>query len=114
MSHPCPKVIVKVALLFSFVAFVTFHQVVPGDDDCAHLAKARTSAHTRTLFPVFGETLDLVVPEENQTDSSLLLFSVKDLGPLGDSLPLGEALLPLQRIPPATVDASLVGVQEVF
>ena len=87
---------------------------MPGDEDCAHLAKARTSAHTRTLFPVFGETLDLVVPEENQTDSSLLLFSVKDLGPLGDSLPLGEALLPLQRVPPATVDASLVGVQEVF
>ena len=102
-------------MLFIFLfAIVTFHQVVPGDDDCAHLAKARTSAHTRTLFPVFGETLDLVVPEENQTDSSLLLFSVKDLGPLGDSLPLGEALLPLQRVPLATVDASLVGVQEVF
>ena len=88
-------------------------KVVPGDEDCAHLAKARTAAHTRTLFPVFGETLDLVLPEDSQTDSSMLLFSVKDLGPLGDSLPLGEALLPLHRLPPASVDASLVGVQEV-
>ena len=88
-------------------------KVVPGDDDCAHLAKARTAAHTRTLFPVFGETLDLVLPEASRTDSSMLLFSVKDLGPLGDSLPLGEALLPLNRLPPASVDASLVGVQEV-
>ena len=88
-------------------------KVVPGNDDCAHLAKARTAAHTRTLFPVFGETLDLVVPEASQADSSMLLFSVKDLGPLGDSLPLGEALLPLHRLPPAPVDASLIGVQEV-
>ena len=88
-------------------------KVVPGNDDCSHLAKARTAAHTRTLFPVFGETLDLVVPEASQADSSMLLFSVKDLGPLGDSLPLGEALLPLHRLPPAPVDASLIGVQEV-
>ena len=75
------------------------------DGEARHLAKGRTSARCRTLFPEFGESLELVLPPHSS--SSLLLVSVKDRGPLGDSLPLGEALLPLSSLSPAPPHALL-------
>ena len=83
-------------------------KVVPGP-----LARARTSSRPRTLFPLFSETLDLAMAEgwDWGPDSCLLLLTVKDLGPLGDSLPLGSCLLPLSQLPPSPPDASLATVE---
>ena len=58
----------------------------------------RTRCQARTLFPLFDETFDVVVPRELRPEASFLVFAVKDRGPLGDKLLLGEALVPLAEV----------------
>ncbi len=74
-------------------------KLVPGTSTVA-IAKVRTVTKSRTLFPLFDETFDLVVPESSPRDRTFLLFSVKERGPLGDKILLGEAVLPVENIPP--------------
>ena len=74
-------------------------KLVPGPSGAVALAKVRTATRSRTLFPLFDETFDLVVPESCGRDRTFLLFAVKDRGPLGDKILLGEAVLPLENIP---------------
>ena len=58
----------------------------------------KTTPRSRTLFPMFDETFDLVLPGEVPLESLFLLLSVKDLGPLGDRILLGEAIVPLTEV----------------
>jgi hypothetical protein len=74
-------------------------KLVPGMGGAVTLAKVRTATRSRTLFPLFDETFDLVVPEACPRDRTFLLFAVKDRGPLGDKILLGEAVLPVENIP---------------
>jgi hypothetical protein len=74
-------------------------KLVPGTGGAVALAKVRTVTRSRTLFPLYDETFDLVVPESVGRDRTFLLFAVKDRGPLGDKILLGEAVLPLENIP---------------
>ena len=88
-------------------------KLVPGPSGAVALAKVRTATRSRTLFPLFDETFDLVVPESCGRDRTFLLFAVKDRGPLGDKILLGEAVLPLENIPlrlVSSVVAHLVAV----
>jgi hypothetical protein len=55
----------------------------------------------------------MLVPETINTDNSFLLFSVKDKGPLGDILLLGEALVPLSDINQCDQDCVLKDLDEI-
>ena len=61
-------------------------------------SKVRTGTRSRTLFPMFDDTFDLILPEGVEEDKVYLLFSVKDVGPLGDRILLGEAIVPIDKI----------------
>jgi len=74
-------------------------KLVPGAGGAVALAKVRTATRSRTLFPLYDETFDLIVPESTGRERTFLLFAVKDRGPLGDKILLGEAFLPLENIP---------------
>lgn len=47
---------------------------------------------------MFDETFDLILPEFVKREKLYLLISVKDLGPLGDRILLGEAIIPVSEI----------------
>ena len=61
-------------------------KLISGSSGGSHLSKVTTRCQPRTLFPLFDETFDLVVPQSVSLEKSFLLFSVKDRGPLGDKL----------------------------
>ena len=75
-------------------------KLVPGKpgsgSDCR--AKFKTNAQPRTLFPIFDETFDIQLPKKIAQDKTFLLFSVKDRGPFGDKILLGEALVCLSEL----------------
>ena len=75
-------------------------KLVPGKSgsgsDCR--AKFKTNSQPRTLFPIFDETYDIQLPKKIAQDKTFLLFSVKDRGPLGDKILLGEALVCLSEL----------------
>jgi len=73
-------------------------KLVPGPSGCPTYSKVKTAIQTRTLFPIFDETFDLILPEGVNRDKLYLLLSVKDLGPLGDRILLGEAIIPVSEI----------------
>ena len=73
-------------------------KLVPGSSGASHSSKVATRCQARTLFPLFDETFDMIVPESLNLEKTFLLFSVKDRGPLGDKLLLGEALVPLSEV----------------
>ena len=73
-------------------------KLISGSSGGSHLSKVTTRCQPRTLFPLFDETFDLVLPQSVSLDTSFLLFSVKDRGPLGDKILLGEALVSLSEI----------------
>ena len=87
-------------------------KLVPGPAGAVTASKVRTGSRSRTLFPIFDETFDLILPEGVCRSQVYLLLSVKDLGPLGDRILLGEAVLPVDQIKrcvlPANVHYSLV------
>jgi len=73
-------------------------KLVPGPAGAVAVTKVKTTPRSRTLFPMFDETFDLVLPGEVPLESLFLLLSVKDLGPLGDRILLGEAIVPLTEV----------------
>jgi len=78
------------------------------------LRKVKTSVKHRTLFPLFDETFDMVLPEGTEVSKTYLHFSVKDQSPvLGEGLLLGEALLPLSQIVKEDGDVSLRDVSQI-
>lgn len=88
-------------------------KLVPGPSGHPELSKVSTKCQPRTLFPLFDETFDMLVPETTNTDSCFLLFSVKDKGPLGDKLLLGEALVPLTDISQCDQDCVLTDLDQI-
>ena len=88
-------------------------KLVPGPNDTVAATKVRTTAKSRTLFPIFDETFDLVLPGGGGggDDELFLLLSVKDLGPLGDRILLGEAVLPLNQVKRLVSLSSLLNQQ---
>ena len=75
-------------------------KLVPGQPGSGadHRAKFKTNSQPRTLFPIFDETFFLQITKQISKEKSFLLFSVKDRGPLGDKILLGEALVSLTEI----------------
>ena len=73
-------------------------KLVPGPGGSVSVTKLKTVTKSRTLFPIFDQTFDLILPEESARTNLYLLFSVKDLGPLGDRILLGEAIMPINKI----------------
>ena len=55
----------------------------------------------------------MLLPETINTDNNFLLFSVKDRGPLGDRLLLGEALVPLSDISQCDQDCVLTDLDQI-
>ena len=88
-------------------------RLVPGISGASHINKVTTSCQPRTLFPLFDETFDLTVPESISKEKTFLLFSVKDRGPLGDRMLLGEALVPLSEVERCNQNCSLEELQQV-
>ena len=88
-------------------------KLVPGTDRQPQFSKVSTKCQPRTLFPLFDETFEMLVPETISTDNSFLLFSVKDRGPLGDRLLLGEALVPLSDISQCDQDCVLTDLDQI-
>lgn len=75
--------------------------------------QVRTRCQARTLFPLFDETFDVVVPRELRPEASFLVFAVKDRGPLGDKLLLGEALVPLGEVRRCDQDCELGAMAQI-
>ena len=73
-------------------------KLVPGRAGAVTATKVKTGTRSRTLFPMFDETFDLILPEDADRDKVYLLFSVKDVGPLADRILLGEAIVPIDKI----------------
>ena len=73
-------------------------KLVPGAHGSVAITKVKTTVMSRTLFPIFDETFDLILPEGVPRERLYLLFSVKDRGPLGDKILLGEAIIPIDKI----------------
>ena len=88
-------------------------KLVPGTAGHPEFTKVSTKCQPRTLFPLFDETFDMLVPETLNTDQCFLLFSVKDRGPLGDRLLLGEALVPLSEISQCDQDCILTDLDQI-
>ena len=88
-------------------------KLVPGTSGQSHLTKVTTRCQARTLFPLFDETFDILLPPDLQPETNFLLFSVKDRGPLGDKLLLGEALVPLKEISRCDQDCNLRDMPQI-
>ena len=88
-------------------------KLVPGPEGQPEFAKVSTKTQHRTLFPLFDETFDMVVPDTVNTNQCFLLFSVKDRGPLGDKLLLGEALVPLEEVSQCDQDCVLEDLEQI-
>ena len=86
---------------------------ISGSSGGSHLAKVTTRCQPRTLFPLFDETFDLVLPDSVSLEKSFLLFSVKDRGPLGDKLLLGEAVVALTEVTRCDQNCGLEDLQQV-
>lgn len=88
-------------------------KLISGSSGGSHLTKVTTRCQPRTLFPLFDETFDLIVPESVSLEKSFLLFSVKDRGPLGDKLLLGEAVVALSEVTRCDQNCGLEDLQQV-
>ena len=88
-------------------------KIVPGTHGQPEFAKVTTKCQPRTLYPQFDEVFDLPVPEAVNSPECFLLFSVKDSGPLGDKLLLGEAVVPLGEISQCDCDCVLTDLEQV-
>ena len=88
-------------------------KLVPGSSGASHSSKVATRCQARTLFPLFDETFDMIVPEFTDKEKTFLLFSVKDRGPLGDALLLGESLVPLSEVERCDQRCELADLQQV-
>ena len=88
-------------------------KLVPGHSGQSHHVKVNTRCQTRTLFPLFDEIFDVVLPDDINVENSFLLFSVKDRGPLGDKLLLGEAIVPLHEVSRCDQNCSLKDLAQI-
>eukprot|EP00095_Tigriopus_kingsejongensis_P000958 maker-scaffold83_size396513-snap-gene-0.15 protein:Tk00958 transcript:maker-scaffold83_size396513-snap-gene-0.15-mRNA-1 annotation:"conserved hypothetical protein" len=88
-------------------------KLVPTRAQQSERLKARTKVQERTLFPLFDETFDLVVPPEIDVPTTFLHLTVKDRGVMGEGIFLGEAYLPLQRIQQSNLDISLPDLGQI-
>lgn len=88
-------------------------RVVPASrfTDCV---KHRTRAQRRTLFPLFDDTFDFVIPSASRRlHDAYLQITVKDKGMMGNSLFLGEAFLPLEDIEQTSMDKPLRDLPQI-
>merc|ERR1712141_554215 len=60
--------------------------------------KLRTKVQERTLFPLFDEKFEMVLPEDINLETTYLLITMKDKCLMGEGIFLGESLLPLKNI----------------
>lgn len=89
---------------------LSMHKFASG---ATHQSKVSTRSKSRTLFPLFDETFDMIIPANLNPENLFLLFSVKDRGPFGDSLLLGESLVPLHEVARCDQDCSLQDLAQI-
>ncbi|XP_040580539.1 protein unc-13 homolog 4B [Lepeophtheirus salmonis] len=76
--------------------------------------KLKTKVQRQTLFPLFDETFDFVLPNSStyRMNEAYLLLTIKDRAWIGHGIFVGEALVPLSDIEMTSVDTKLSDLEQ--